>query len=198
MLSQATDDLDQPRAGRIPGSLVSAWMAFALFLGGLLMWLALGDGEGMQPVAVAPLPAPAEVAEGLAAALDTIDAVDTVHAVDAAHSEQQRERWREHARPFDGADTRPLVAVVVGGLGLLAESTESAINDLPGGVTLSFLPYGRNVDHWVQLARKAGHEVLLDLPMEPMNYPVDDPGPKALLTALPAEDNAERLHWTLA
>lgn len=198
MLSQTTDELDQPPAGRLPGSLVSAWLAFALFLVGLLIWLALGSGDEPQPIAEAPLPAPAEMADDLAGAIETVETVDTAIAADAAHGEDKRDRWRENARPFDDAETRPLVAVVVGGLGLLAEATEAAINDLPGGVTLSFLPYGRNIDHWVRLAREAGHEVLLDLPMEPMNYPVDDPGPMALLTALPAEDNVERLHWTLA
>src|SRR5690606_39296034 len=44
---------------------------------------------------------------------------------------------------------------------------------------------------------RAGHEVMLDLPMEPMDYPKNDPGPKALFTHLAQQENIERLHWVL-
>jgi len=43
----------------------------------------------------------------------------------------------------------------------------------------------------------AGHEVLLDLPMEPMSYPADDPGPHTLLISLNPTDNIARLEWVL-
>lgn len=36
-------------------------------------------------------------------------------------------------------------------------------------------------------AREAGHEILLQLPMEPFDYPDSDPGPQTLLaSAAPA------------
>ena len=47
------------------------------------------------------------------------------------------------------------------------------------------------------MARAAGHEVLIDLPMEPASFPRDDPGPQALLTSLSDRVNAERLAWVL-
>ena len=33
----------------------------------------------------------------------------------------------------------------------------------------------------VARAREAGHEVLLEVPMEPFDYPDNDPGPQTLL-----------------
>lgn len=109
-----------------------------------------------------------------------------------------RAPWRVYARPFDDDDRRPRIAVVLSSLGLSSAATEAAIQGLPGGVTLAFQPYARNLQHWIQLSRAAGHEVILNLPMEPLNYPDNDPGPQALFTALSPEENIERLHWALS
>ena len=105
--------------------------------------------------------------------------------------------WRRNRQPFNEADPRPRIAVVLTGLGLASKITEAAIKELPGGITLSFTPYSRKLNQWVALARVNGHEVLLDLPMEPTTYPDDDPGPQALLTALSSRQNLDRLRWTL-
>lgn len=106
--------------------------------------------------------------------------------------------WRVYARPFDETVERPRVAIVLTGLGLSSAATETAIQGLPGAVTLSFTPYADSLDGWIRLARAAGHEVLLDLPMEPLNFPDFDPGPQALLTSLSTEENLRRLDWALS
>ena len=67
----------------------------------------------------------------------------------------------------------------------------------PGEVTLAFSPYTDNLTQWIDQARAAGHEVLLDLPMEPINFPANDPGPRTLLTSLTPQQNLERLEWVL-
>jgi polysaccharide deacetylase 2 family uncharacterized protein YibQ len=105
--------------------------------------------------------------------------------------------WKRHAQPFEAQDTRPRIAVVITGLGLSSAATEAAIKGLPGPISLSFTPYSRRLNEWIALARVNGHEVLLDLPMEPTSYPNDDPGPQALLTALSSRQNLERLDWAL-
>jgi polysaccharide deacetylase 2 family uncharacterized protein YibQ len=105
--------------------------------------------------------------------------------------------WRRNRQPFNEADPRPRIAVVLTGLGLASTVTEAAIKELPAGITLSFTPYSRKLNQWVALARVNGHEVMLDLLMEPTSYPDDDPGPQALLTALSARQNLNRLRWTL-
>jgi polysaccharide deacetylase 2 family uncharacterized protein YibQ len=103
-----------------------------------------------------------------------------------------------YAKPFNTADKRPRIAIVVTGLGLSAAATESAIQGLPGSVTLAFAPYSPRLNEWIRLARAAGHEVLINVPMEPTNYPAYDPGPQTLLTRLNAEGNLDRLLWSLS
>lgn len=105
--------------------------------------------------------------------------------------------WVQHSRPFDANDRRPRVAVVVGDLGLSSAATTAAIQRLPGEMTLAFSPYADGLDRLVAQARAAGHEVLLNLPMEPVDFPASDPGPRTLLTSLTAQQNLERLDWVL-
>ena len=106
--------------------------------------------------------------------------------------------WEVYARPFDHSGGRPVVAIVVGGLGLSSAATEAAIQSLPGAVSLSFSPYSGRLHDWVALARAAGHEVLIDLPMEPADFPNSDPGPQALMTGLDSAGNMQRLEWVLS
>ena len=106
--------------------------------------------------------------------------------------------WQVHARPFEITDPGiPRVALVIAGLGLSQAATEAAIQQLPGAVTLAFVPYAHNLEDWIAQARAAGHEVLLELPMEPFDYPDRDPGPHTLLTTLDSEENLARLGWLL-
>jgi hypothetical protein len=102
-----------------------------------------------------------------------------------------------HARPFDRHEPRPKVALVVAGLGLQDRLTSRAI-DLPGAVSLHFSAYATGLSEWAERARASGHEVLLDLPMEPLDYPADDPGPHLLLADNSPGDNLDRLAWLLA
>jgi polysaccharide deacetylase 2 family uncharacterized protein YibQ len=98
------------------------------------------------------------------------------------------------------ADTmdKPRIAIVIGGLGISATNTNDALAKLPGAVTLAFSPYGVDIERVVARARGAGHEVLLQVPMEPFEYPDNDPGPQTLLTTLLAEQNLDRLFWLMS
>jgi polysaccharide deacetylase 2 family uncharacterized protein YibQ len=109
-----------------------------------------------------------------------------------------RKPWQVYARPFDRADKRPRIAILLTGLGLSGAATEAAINSLPGGVTLGFNPYAPKLDEWIGYARAAGHEALLSLAMEPVDYPRVDPGPHTLLISLDRQQNVERLQWVLS
>lgn len=106
-------------------------------------------------------------------------------------------------RPFDAyarasttpatAGGKPLVAVVVSGLGLNHQGTLDAIVKLPEAVTLAFAPYGKSLVETVEAARTEGHEIFLEVPLEPFDYPDNDPGPDTLLTGQPPRDNINRL-----
>jgi uncharacterized protein len=92
----------------------------------------------------------------------------------------------------------PVVAIVVGGLGVGAAKTSDAIMKLPPAVTLAFTPYGSDPTKLAERARAQRHEILLQIPMEPFDYPDNDPGPQTLLTTLAAEQNLDRLYWHLS
>lgn len=105
------------------------------------------------------------------------------------------------ARPVQavpGKPDAPRVALIVSGLGVSASTTADAVAKLPGAVTLGFVPYGTDIAGLAVRARAAGHELLLQVPMEPFEYPDNDPGPQTLLTSLTPEQNIDRLHWVMS
>jgi hypothetical protein len=91
----------------------------------------------------------------------------------------------------------PRIAIVIGGLGVSAKATAAALDQLPAGVTLAFPPYLPDVQHWVSEARARGHEVLMQVPMEPYDYPDSDPGSRTLRAGAGEAANVERLTWAL-
>jgi uncharacterized protein len=92
----------------------------------------------------------------------------------------------------------PAVSIVVAGLGVGAAKTLDAILKLPAPVTLAFTPYGSDPTKFAVRARAQHHEILLQIPMEPYDYPDNDPGPQTLLTTLAPEQNLDRLYWHLS
>lgn len=90
------------------------------------------------------------------------------------------------------------IAIVVGGLGISNATTGDAIAKLPASVTLAFAPYGNDLPRLAARARGTGHEILLQLPMEPFDYPDNDPGPQTLLSSASGEQNLDRLHWMMS
>lgn len=111
-------------------------------------------------------------------------------------------------RPFDvysqttplavSHSDRPKITLVLGGMGLNARLTRKAMAMLPGDVTLGFAPYGDNLQAEVNEARAQGHEILLQLPMEPVGYPGNSPGPSTLLSDARPEQNRATLKWLMS
>jgi polysaccharide deacetylase 2 family uncharacterized protein YibQ len=102
-----------------------------------------------------------------------------------------------YARPF-AANGKPKIGLVIGGLGLNSKGTREAIEQLPPEVTLSFVPYAEGLQGWIDLARANGHEVLLEAPMEPNDYPDNDPGPYTLMAGGRPQETTQRLDWLLS
>lgn len=96
------------------------------------------------------------------------------------------------------AGGKKLIALVVTGLGLNETGTVNAIDTLPDTVTLAFAPYGRDLGRTVASARAGGHEILLEVPLEPFDYPESDPGPDTLLTGQAPRDNLDKLFTVMA
>ncbi len=108
-----------------------------------------------------------------------------------------RAAWKVYGRAHNTKDRRPRIAVIITGLGLKRDVTESAIEDLPGVVSLAFSVYGRNLKALAASARKSGHEVLVTLPLETAEESGHDPGPRALVASLSTGKNRDRLHWIM-
>ncbi|MEW9806102.1 divergent polysaccharide deacetylase family protein [Mesorhizobium marinum] len=137
-----------------------------------------------QDLRVAHLPDPALVEESSTGPLP-MRAADGRRPVDV------------YARPWSGA-RGARVAIVIGGLAVSQTGTQAAIEKLPAEVTLAFASQGNSIGRWMQAARRKGHEILIQAPLEPFDYPNVDPGRNTLTLDASAEENVDRLHWTLS
>jgi polysaccharide deacetylase 2 family uncharacterized protein YibQ len=101
-----------------------------------------------------------------------------------------------YARPWSGArGTR--IAIVIGGLGLSQTGTQRALKTLPEEITVAFAANGNSLTRWMPEARRGGHEVLLQVPLEPFDYPDNDPGPLTLLHDNSEAKNLKLLHESM-
>ncbi len=106
-----------------------------------------------------------------------------------------------YARPRNlpaSLNDMPRIALIVGGMGISASGTAEAFDKLPAPVTFALAPYATDVAKLAERARGEDHEVLLQAPMEPFDYPDNDPGPQTLLTSVTAEQNIDRLQWLMS
>ena len=105
--------------------------------------------------------------------------------------------FEAYRRPF-APNGRPKVALTIGGLGLNSRATQAAIETLPAEITLSFSPYAEGLQGWIDMARAHGHEVLIEAPMEPIDFPDNDPGPLTLMSGGQGPETVKKLEWILS
>ena len=150
------------------------------------------------------LSAPASDAPPTAAAAVPADqkfAETTPHGVIpkiAADGTRPADAYAQPVKGIPGKPDAPRIAIIVDGLGVSETATADAIAKLPRAVTLGFMPYGGDVATQAAQARDRGHEILLQVPMEPFDYPDNDPGPQTLLTTLAPQQNIDRLYWLMS
>jgi polysaccharide deacetylase 2 family uncharacterized protein YibQ len=101
-----------------------------------------------------------------------------------------------YARPSSGGRGAK-IAIIIGGLGISQTSTQKAIRALPPEITLAFAPQGNSLSRWAQDARRGGHEILLQIPMEPFDYPNINPGRGTLLADADPQQNLEELRRSM-
>jgi uncharacterized protein len=116
----------------------------------------------------------------------------------AADGRRPMDIYARSSRLAAGAGGPARVAVLVTGLGVPGGPDGEVIKGLPPPVSIAYGAYGHSIQEWVSKARAEGHEVLLAIPLEPSDYPTEDPGPHTLLTTLPTEENMKRLHWLMS
>jgi polysaccharide deacetylase 2 family uncharacterized protein YibQ len=161
------------------------------------------EGAAARIIELPQLPEPRTV--GVARAVPPPDGFATQVVATSASSVARQASgsaaWMRFARPFEPGDIRPRIALVVTDLGLSQGITDQAIHYLPGAVTLAFNPFADNLAKWVEQARRAGHEVLINLPLEAGNGPVRDTQVAANAApgtaSYPGAEAAGRLEWAL-
>jgi polysaccharide deacetylase 2 family uncharacterized protein YibQ len=146
----------------------------------------------MQPVAPPKIMQPIYAGAALVADPALIDntAVGPLPRI----ADNGRTPMQAYAPPVAAAG-KPRIAVVMSGLGIGAKSTAAALEQLPPAVTMAFVAAAANLQQWVSEARRRGHEALLQVPMEPYDYPDSDPGPNTMRVGLRQDENMERLTW---
>ena len=103
--------------------------------------------------------------------------------------------WLRFAAVTPAQNGQPAIAIVMDDLGIDQRRTGVAI-DLPAPITLAFIPYGYRLSTHTRRARENGHELLVHLPMEPLNANAD-PGKNALLKGLTDKQLRSRIEWNL-
>lgn len=90
--------------------------------------------------------------------------------------------WRKYAVPVTLDPAKAKIAIIIDDMGVNHAKSREVLT-LPSVLTLSFLPYADGVAEMAQEGRAKGHEIMVHIPMEPMNEDVD-PGPNALRTTM--------------
>jgi len=105
-------------------------------------------------------------------------------------------------RPFtlpSGASGKTPVSIIIGGLGINRSVTQQAIDSLPPDVTLSFAAHTAGLQDWINRARSAGHEVMIEIPMDSAQFDASEKGAdKALRVSNPASKNLRNMDWLLS
>ncbi len=148
--------------------------------------------------ALTPLAPPATTGDPYAALPDLSE--ETANGPIPRMSTTGETPFTTYATPLDVplAPGKPAIAIIVTGLGINEQGSLDAIDQLPEAITLAFAPYGKTLQSTVSSARSAGHEVLLEIPLEPFDYPQNDPGPQTLLTDEQPRANLDKLFWLMA
>ncbi len=186
-------------------SLAIAWAATLLVVfGGISLLEATYDPEAIDPVAT----------EVDAAAVDAGPVEPVFRPIPVQAMPELLEMTdqgplptiaADGARPFETYSATPVqapglakIAIVVTDMGKISRVTRRALADLPEHVTFAFSPFGQGINGWAEQARRANHETMLMIPMEPANYPQDDPGVLTLLVTHTPEQNNKWLRESMS
>ena len=116
------------------------------------------------------------------------------HGFSFPHPEPILPLWRKNAQNIvlKTPQTKGQIILIIDDLGLDRVRTQQII-DLPAPLTLAFLPYAPDVREQSTRAYHKGHEILVHVPMQPLNDTLD-PGPSFLRV----DHDAKTIHDTLS
>jgi polysaccharide deacetylase 2 family uncharacterized protein YibQ len=113
---------------------------------------------------------------------------------DASGSWAGRQVAAKEDKPRKGAKGKEVrVAILLRGVGRDDRNSGEAVTKLPPAISLGFMPFIGASQEWARKARDAGHEVIVQLPLEPSDYPINNPGAETLLTSSNGDENLSRI-----
>jgi polysaccharide deacetylase 2 family uncharacterized protein YibQ len=208
-MSLETGSTPRRSGGALGTAVILTLLLLGLLFGGIALFGDAADGEPSASLDIAPSsiivqatslssdPTPARYA-GTALVADSALLEATPDGLVPRIDGDGRSAMAAYARPFDPTDTRPRIAIVMLGVGIDPIGSAQALSRLPPEVTVgvaAFVPNGQDV---IDAARRAGHEVLLEIPMDAGVSPNATPGPGVLLLGAADAENAGRLNWALS
>jgi hypothetical protein len=115
----------------------------------------------------------------------------------AASAARAQPAWQRNAAAYTAPQPEtPRIAIVIDDLGLNRPNARETLK-LPGPLTLAFMTYAPGPGELARAARRAGHELLVHVPMQPSDH-ATDPGPKVLSSDLDRSELLARLDWGLS
>lgn len=107
--------------------------------------------------------------------------------------------WKYYAaHPVSVPEGAGKMSILLVGLGLNESVLESARKNLPESISFGFSPYAIGLDQQITSVRLDGHEVFLEIPLQPARGQNQDLGPSMLTVEASPSENVERLHWILS
>lgn len=170
------DKLMSPRQKKLVLATATYFSVLVLFLISISFMSAPKPLEGHQIVV------PVEKAEHVTGSAKNVSS--QISAIDLSD---------RYIAKFDTSVSAPLISIIVTGLGLNETNTKQAILNLAPHVTLAISPYSKDTGFWVEQSIKARHETLMEIPMQPADFPNSDPGYLALLRNIDYKTNSDRL-----
>jgi polysaccharide deacetylase 2 family uncharacterized protein YibQ len=104
----------------------------------------------------------------------------------------------EKPRKQQGGSKEVRIAILLRGVGRDDRNSSDAVTKLPPAVSLGFMPFTGVSQQWARKARELGHEVIVQLPLEPSDYPINNPGPETLLSSVSGDENLSRVGTILS
>lgn len=212
---------------KISRTFIFAWAILLVFVLGMLTWVAIAPKPAIVITDDSPVAVELQLPEAMPVDKVILKDKETKEDLGGAASAEQLEPdiqqashslyensqfgpiphkskngkscYQEYAAsPVDVKEDQIRVIFIFSELGTNDDMLNNILENIPSGINLAYLPFTQDLKTKMTLARKKGHEILINLPMEPADYPNTDTGPNTLLTGLDKSLNLDRLHWVMA
>jgi polysaccharide deacetylase 2 family uncharacterized protein YibQ len=142
---------------------------------------------------------PAQAEEGAHQSAPDTTVPDEAETAQAPPSPRDKEpaaaQWLENSVAVRDPGNQPMITIVLDDVGVAPQHAQMAVA-LPPPIVLSIMTYAKNAPALAQEAHAKGHEIMVHMPMQPMNGAVN-PGPNALDVGMASDELRRRIDWGL-